>query len=231
MINNGWNVIEFTDTQGFSEEEIATAKKLMAGGFSIRNPEKGVGAEYLQLTNNGFDWGQIRLEYEKSMVSCPFFVEEGGEIYLLECQNYQPASHGLFGETARGFSTMVDGRIETTMETAMRVIRQKTNLPVKPEMIFRIASPINPDPSWNKISKGLSFVGCSLPLDWFIKKDGRYKIDEKFLIKPDGVIPNVIGLTQFLDFLPVIESPEIPECGLSQHAVLALHYFLMEKNN
>jgi hypothetical protein len=133
-----------------------------------------------------------------------------------------------FDESARGFATTKDNELETTMETAVRVIEQKTNLPAGNTKIFRLAAPINPDPSWFDISNGLSYVGCEFPLGFFKKlNNGEYVVKEEFVIDPSRPVPNVTLLDEYLKgFDPNIESTESPICGLTLGAAALLWRYL-----
>lgn len=223
-IVNGWEQIDFAAKDDVSKEVFEAAKLLMSKGFLIGNPAKGVSAEYRSLTNeSNFNWGQIVISYKKSMVSAPYFVAENGQIYVLYNHNFQPAAGDYFNETARGFATTVNDKVETTMETALRIIKQKTNLPAEESMIFRTSAPINTDPSWNQIPDGLSFIGCRMPTEWFKWNAGvGYSVKENYLIDINKSQPKIATLDDFLSFDENIESIQQTQCGLSRHAVLAL---------
>ncbi|MFA5532536.1 MAG: hypothetical protein WDA13_02985 [Candidatus Shapirobacteria bacterium] len=226
-IANPWS-IKFKNTLGYAPKTVAIAEKIMAAGFTMENKAKGVGATYDELKSNGFKWAQMMIAYKKSMVSIPFFVGDYGKIYILLSHNYQPVAEAYFDESARGFAAVKDDRLETTMETAIRIIEQKTNLPTEINNVFRLAKPINPDPSWFNIPKGLSYVGCKFQSSLFQKMDNdEYIVNKKFVLNPNKPVPKIMLLDEYLErFDSNIESNEDPICGLTLGAAALLWRYL-----
>jgi len=215
--------IDFSKKARYTAKQIETARKIIQGGTEFDGGK--VTGKFARHEDANCTWEQISLGYPKSVVTCPYFIDNQGEIYVLFTKEYfQPAANEKFDETPRGFALIkkTDNTLETTLEATERILKSKLNLPINTEKIFRLAAPINPDPSWFEIPHGLSMVAYEVGMDNVIDCGDKFVIDKEKLLDPKGRVPEIMNIKKFLGFEQNIESGEKPRCGLSQFAALSL---------